>query len=74
MRCVLERFETGWVGVFLALRPGEIDALISRLEYLKHGADRHFHLTRTDWSGSEGVAEMEIGLQGDDEVDNMGIG
>jgi hypothetical protein len=74
MRCGLERFESGWVGVFLALRPGEIDALISWLESLKHGANRHFHLAATDWSGSEGVADLEIGLQGEDEIDNMAIG
>jgi hypothetical protein len=74
MRCGLtERFESGWIGMYLALRPGEIDTLISWLGSLKQGADRHFHLTATDWSGDPGIADIEIGLQGEDEIDNMAV-
>jgi hypothetical protein len=74
MRCMFERFESGWVGVSLSLRPDEIDSLILQLESLKKGTKSHFHFRATSFSEKEGLADVEFSRQGESEVDNMAIG
>jgi len=74
MRYVLEHFESGWDGLGLALRPDEIDSLMQLLLSLKNGTQGHFHLATTDYSPREGLADVEFGLLGEGEMDNMAIG
>ncbi len=74
MRYALDQFESGWIGVSLALRPGEVDSLISLLESLRDGVNGHFHLAATDYSGNKGIADVEFSLQSETEADNMTIG
>lgn len=74
MRYAVDRFKSGWLGLSLALRPGEVDSLISLLESLKDGSCGHFHMAAKDYSGSKGIADIEFSLQGEEETDNMVIG
>ena len=71
MRCELERFSSGWVGIYLRLRPEERDALIEALRALP--GNNHFHLRATfpETSSEPGIADIEFSFQGDDEPDNL---
>jgi hypothetical protein len=73
MKARLESPATGWMSVSFAFRESEIDALIKRLEDLKAGRVGHFHFRNDDFSGAEGVADVELSLMGVDESDNMAI-
>jgi|688.fasta_scaffold1263895_1 hypothetical protein len=68
MRCEIEDFKTGWFQIYLRLHPNEVDDLIRLLNGLKE--DSHFHLANQHTEAS-GVADIEISLQGNDELDNM---
>jgi hypothetical protein len=72
MKASLEKFESGWVGLSLGVRPAEIDTLIAKLEALRNGNLGHFHLRNDDLSGQPGLADVEISLMGD-EVDNLRV-
>lgn len=71
MKSCVEFFDSGWIGVNIALRPDETDRVIERLRGLKGGTVEHFHLRATDCSGERGLADVEISLQGAEEDDNM---
>lgn len=73
MNTKLEKFESGWVGVSLALATDEIELLIQRLNSLKSGNITHFHLRNEDFTPSEGMADIEFTLIGSGEPDNMVI-
>lgn len=73
MNTKLERFESGWLGISIALRDEEIDLLLRRLTQLKSGDIRHFHLRNDDFHSDEGVADIEITTIGEQEQDNMTI-
>jgi hypothetical protein len=70
MRYSLERFPSGWIGLSLSLRPEEVDRLISLLQAIKSEGG-HFHFAATDWSENDGLADVEIDIQGESETDNM---
>lgn len=71
MRCELERFDSGWHGMYLRLRPQEVTALIDALKRLQEL--EHFHLRAIfdDDVSKPGVADVEIALQGEHESDNL---
>jgi len=71
MRGELERFQSGWDGIFLRLRPVEVEELISTLKRVPEMG--HFHLRAIfpdEDLGRPGIADVEISLQGESEVDN----
>ena len=71
MNTKLEKFDSGWVGLSLALRAEEIDLLLRRLNELKSGDIKHFHFRNEDFESQEGVADIEITTIGEDEPSNM---
>lgn len=60
MRIMLEKYESGWVGVSMELTESDIDTLISRLEDLKLKAIGHFHVRCNDFGGDVNIADIEI--------------
>jgi hypothetical protein len=66
-----EQFESGWLGLSIALREDEIDQLIERLRSLQALDIAHFHFRRDDFDAIPGVADVEISLRGETEPDNM---
>ena len=66
-----ERFQSGWAGIFLRLRASEVDALIDALSRLRESGHFHLRAIFPDDSGEPGIADIEIALQGDDEIDNL---
>ena len=62
MEAKLEKFDSGWVGLSLALNVSEIEALITRLRNLSSGDIGHFHIRNDDFSADEGVADIEISM------------
>lgn len=73
MKITIDDFKTGWVGLSLAFRPQEIDLFIERLAALRSGNAGHFHCHATDFEGENGVADVEVSLMGEQEVDNLAI-
>ena len=73
MNTKLEKFDSGWVGVSLALSSEEVEVLIQRLRELKSGEINHFHLRNKDFTLTEGIADIEITTMGKEELDNMTI-
>lgn len=73
MNAKLEKFDSGWVGVSLALSTDEIELLLQRLASLKSGDITHFHLRSDDFSPCEGIADIEFCLIGEQEPNNMVI-
>jgi hypothetical protein len=71
MLVTTERFESGWHGISISLRPEEVIALIERLGELNEGFLGHFHIRRNSWSGDPGVADIEISLSGPSDQENM---
>jgi len=72
MNVKLEKFDSGWVTLSIALGKEEIELLIRRLNELKSGGLGHFHFFRNDdCEAAEGVADIEITTIGEDEADNM---
>ena len=71
MRGEIERFSSGWSQINLRLRKHEIEAIIAALRRLS--VDSHFHLRATfdDSSSTNGIADIEVSMQGDEEVDNL---
>jgi hypothetical protein len=68
MRCEIEKLNGGWFQLYLRFRPNEIDALANALRRLRQ--DTHVHLANSH-QDKDGVADIEISLQGSDEPDNM---
>lgn len=73
MNAKLEKFDSGWIDISLALATEEIDLLLRRLNALKSGEITHFHLRNEDFSLSEGIADIEITTIGEGELNNMKI-
>jgi hypothetical protein len=73
MNAKLETFDSGWVGLSLALGNEEIDLLLRRLNELKSGDINHFHLRNEDFESKEGMADIEITTMGKNEQNNMTI-
>ena len=67
----IEHFGTGWSGILLCLRNDEIDKLIASLQRLKQGDIGHFHIRSIDNDLDAGIADIEISIAGDSDVDNM---
>jgi len=74
MHIECESFGTGWIGLSIALRRDEIDQMILLLQELKRAEFDHFHLSSTDSSANEGVADIEVTTQGEHVPDNMRFG
>jgi hypothetical protein len=70
MNIEIEDFKTGWIGLKIGLKPEDIDNLIKRLELLKQGAEKHFHIF-SDYEGPIGVGDIELYVQGIDQADNL---
>jgi len=70
----LENCKSGWVDVSLSLGAAEVAGLIELLNDLKESRLDHFHLTATDFSAVEGIANVEFSLKGEAEEDNMSVG
>ena len=70
MRADLTTFSTGWIGISISLGRDEIDALIARLATIRDNPEHHFH-ARSDFEGTEGIADIEFWLIGPDERENM---
>ena len=73
MNTKIEKFESGWVGLSIALGVDEIDLLLQRLTQLKAGELCHFHLRSADFQCDFGVADIEITTIGDRELNKMMI-
>ena len=73
MNVTLENFDSGWVGLSIALGRSEIDVLIQRLNDLKSDKLGHFHFRCDDFSAAEGVADIEITTKCDGDVDSLKI-
>jgi len=71
MKSTVEKFESGWIGIGFALRPDEVDEMIALLTSLKTGKLDHFHLRNDDFSGDEGIADVEFSIKGVGEADNL---
>ncbi|MGJ8649881.1 MAG: hypothetical protein ACSHX4_05940 [Opitutaceae bacterium] len=71
MRAEIEDFKTGWYGLTLSIKDDEIDTLMEVLRSLKQNR-KHFHL-RSDYSAEGGVGDIEISIQGSDEISNIEI-
>jgi hypothetical protein len=69
VRCEIEELTPGWFQLSLRLKLTEIDVLIRTLEILRQRQD-HFHLM-SHHNEAQGVADIEISIQGDNEIDNM---
>lgn len=71
MRGEIQQLSTGWVELALRIRPDEIDQLVTLLRGLS--SESHFHLRAVfgEASDAPGIADVEISLQGDNEVDNL---
>jgi hypothetical protein len=68
----IEDFKTGWYGMSLRFSPDEIDRLILLLGKLKEGKSNHFHLFNSNnFANCSGIADVELSMKGDDEIDNM---
>ena len=70
----MQTFESGWVGISLALRLEEIDALIEHLALLKRGVINHFHIVQNAWGKSPGVADIELSVLGEAGSEDMQVG
>ena len=73
MNVTLETFDSGWIGLSIALGHSEIDVLIQRLNELKSGELGHFHFRCDNFDAAEGVADIEITTNGVGDVDNLTI-
>ena len=73
MNVILEKHDSGWVGLSIALGCSEIDALIARLNELKSGKLGHFHLRCDNFDADAGVADIEITTKGVGDLDNLKI-
>ena len=73
MKVELEKFESGWIGISIELKPEAIDDLIDRLETLKSGKIGHFHFRRDRFEEAVGGGDIEISMapQNSEIVDNM---
>ena len=71
MKVEIDKFESGWVGLFIMVKPSEIDLLVSRLIELKSDALDHFHFRTCEYGREPGVADIEISLLGEDQSENM---
>lgn len=69
----IEDFETGWFGIFLRFSPEEIDRLVLSLQLVKNREIGHFHLFDDHVSEKSGIADIEISLKGEGEIDNMRV-
>lgn len=71
MHAELEDFKTGWYGVTIYLREGEIDLLIEQLAELRRSKDQHSHVSISGDSEAEGgIAYTEFKVQ-EGEQDDM---
>ena len=70
MRTSIESLQTDWYGVTLGLKESEIDSLIENLLLLRNKEAEHFH-ARSTFSGSGGIADIELYLISEDSDDNM---
>ena len=66
-----EQFESGWLGVSIALTDQEVSQLIDRLRELQRGELGHFHVRNDRWEGDLRVADIESSMKGVEEADNM---
>jgi hypothetical protein len=73
MNVKIEKFDSGWMGISLALGKEEIELFVRRLNKLKAGEIGHFHFRNENFGPDEGVADIEITTIGKDDVDNMVI-
>ena len=71
MQVNLEKFDSGWVSLTVAIPRKDIDNLIARLQDLKSGSTGHFHFRTDDFSCESGVADIEFSVAGPSEVSNM---
>ncbi|MCC7096204.1 MAG: hypothetical protein IT472_03375 [Thermomonas sp.] len=62
MRITLNRFESGWVGISIALTDENLDLFVQKLQALKAGSIGHFHLRANDFDGQPNVGDVEISL------------
>ena len=69
----LEKFDSGWVSLSLALAPDEIVVLRERLKELANGSLQHFHIRCNNFDADEGIADIEISMTGVDSPQNMTI-
>lgn len=73
MHAKVEKFESGWIGVSLALSSEDIDLLIHGLQELKSRDIDHFHFRNDDFSSDIGIADIEITRMGKEEKSNLTI-
>jgi len=69
----VEKFESGWIGLSLALTKSQIDSLIARLCELKEEKIGHFHIRSDDFSPEIGIADIELSLNTNGSPANMTI-
>ncbi len=71
MHADVEKFSSGWFGIQLRFRPEERDALIEALRALPGSGHFHLRAIFSEVSNAPGIADVEVSIQGDDEVDNL---
>ena len=65
----LEDYNTGWIGLKIAIKTNDIDILIQNLELLKDNPSQHFHIS-SNFEGETGVGDIEIYVD-DESPENM---
>ncbi|GEM_PF-1799809 len=73
MHIEIEDFKTGWYQLYFGMTVEEIDQLIRLLELLRQDTSQHFHIF-SDYTGAEGVGDIELYIKENSEVSNMVIG
>ncbi|MCB0638502.1 MAG: hypothetical protein KDC54_17855 [Lewinella sp.] len=69
----MQKHNSGWVSLSIALGEGEIDLLLQCLTKLLERKTGHFHFRAIDYGPEEGVADVEWSIKGEEEQDNMTI-
>ena len=72
MRVEIKNFQTGWYGLTVGVNKNDIDTLIKLLTHIKENNDEHFHIS-SDYKGENGVGDIEMYIQNENESNNMSI-
>ena len=73
MKTLVEHFDSGWIGLSIALSTEEIDLLIEKLNQLKDSELGHFHFRRDNFADKPGLADVEISIMDSSENHDMDI-
>ena len=72
MRSQLQDWKTGWYGIWFGLKKSEARKMRELLGKLLDGELDHIHF-RGDFDGDGGIGDVEFGLIGDEEGDDLSL-